>query len=389
VAALVVAVGLAACAPAVGGSGEAQDLVEAARAAAMRDDNDEAIRLYTAAIAMGNLSDSDQATAYLRRGRAHERKREFDAEIADCGAALRLKPDFDRGYICRAYAYRMEMRSDLAIADLDAAIGFHPDDAYAFEQRGAAYRAKHDYDRAIADYDEAVRLQPDYAEAFYYRGVTYLGRSEVEPALADVNAAIRLKPDLAEAYATRAVLSYAKEQHDAAMADFATAIRLKPDDPMAYGYRGERELCEGHLPEAASDFAQSNRLAPSDTYSVLLLHLARAKAGTDDAAEFSRNLAKVDRSTWPGPLLSLYRGEATPAETRTAITVNDAERRRNQECEADFFIGEYDLLRKDAPATQPLLRGAAENCPSFLRAEFAACAERDGRARGNDESLVK
>jgi tetratricopeptide (TPR) repeat protein len=379
---LVIVGGLAACAPAAPGSGDARDPVEAARAAAGRGDNDEAIRLYTAAIESGTLTDSRLAAAYADRGAIHGHKREFDAEIADCDAALRLWPGYAHAYVHRAFAYREQKQLDLAIADLDVAIGLKPDYAVAYEQRGDAYLAKHDYDRAIASYDEAVRLQPDYAEAYYYRGVTYRRRGQLERALADVNAAIRLKPDLAEAYLTRALLADTMGQHDTAMADFATAIRLKPDNPTAYGSRGGRELYEGHRAEAAADFEQANRLNPSNAYAVLWLHLARAKAGTDDAAEFSRNLAKVDRGTWPGPILSLYRGEVTPEQTRAAITADDPERRRNQECDADFFIGEYDLLRNDAAAAQPLLRRAAESCPAFLLVNFAARAELDGSASG-------
>jgi tetratricopeptide (TPR) repeat protein len=352
------------------------------RAAYMRGDYDAAIRLYTQTLETGNLSDRAQAVVYTGRGMAHERRREYDAEIADCEAAIRIWPESPQAYVHRAYAYRAQKAYDLALADLEVAIHLLPDNAFAYQVRGDTYLGKHQYDLAIASYDEAIRLRPDYVDAYYFRALTYRREDQPDRAMADLNEAIRLKSDYADAYELRGILRSNDGQYDAAMADFATAIRLKPNGPAAYAARGTREFSLGQLAAAAADFDRHVQLAPTAGYGALWLHLVRVKAGVDDADEFARNLAKADRSKWPNPVLALYHGELTPEEMRAAITQDDPDARRDQLCETDFYIGEYELLRKNTAAAKPLLQRAADQCPANLRERFAARAELRGIAGG-------
>lgn len=73
-------------------AGGAQD-GEAGLAALKRGSNDEAIRLFTRAIASGDLAPDDQEFAYLNRGKAYLAKGDRVAATADLRLAARLKPD--------------------------------------------------------------------------------------------------------------------------------------------------------------------------------------------------------------------------------------------------------------------------------------------------------
>jgi lipoprotein NlpI len=366
---LLLAIAIAGCLPA-----GVMDVV-AARDATARGQVDEAIRLYSQAIASGNLPDNLRAAAYMGRGFAHSAKREFDAATTDCEAALRLRPGFPDACVCRGVAFAGQKQYDLAIADCDVAIGLKPDDALAHRIRGEAFFAKGDFDHAIASYDDAIRAKPDSADVYFVRAVAYRLQGQAEHALADVEMAIRLRSGDSNAYNLRGILLSAQHKDEAAMADFATAIRLKPDNPAPYDSRGVREFAVGRLAEAAADFEQYVRLAPTNPYGPLWLHLARANVGTNDMAEFTANLAKVDRGYWPNPILALYQGQSKPDQLRAATSEDDPGGRRGHQCQADFYLAEYLLLRQDRAAARTLLEHAAEGCPPVFREHFLATAE--------------
>jgi lipoprotein NlpI len=164
-----------------------------------------------------------------------------------------------------------------------------------------------------------------------------------------------------------------KGDYQRAIAEYDIAIQLQPDYAEAYFGRGRARFALGKFADAVMDFAQSLKLDPTDAYSALWLHLARRNSAASDVGELSRNAAKFDRSVWPGPLLGLYLGEVTPQQVRAASARGDAAIQKDQGCEAAFYIGEYELLRKNTGAALSLFREAAKICPY-------TSDERDGAA---------
>ena len=63
-------------------------------------------------------------------------------------------------FVSRGIAYRKKKQYDLAIKDYDQAIRLNPNDSAAFNNRGIAYKKKKQYDRAIEDYDQAT-IRPE------------------------------------------------------------------------------------------------------------------------------------------------------------------------------------------------------------------------------------
>lgn len=175
------------------------------------------------------------------------------------------------------------------------------------------------------------------------------------------------------AYHNRGNTYQDKGDYRRAIPEYDIAIRLEPRYAEAYFARGRARFALGEFADAVVDFTQSLKLDPTDAYSALWLHLARRKSAASDDGELSRNAAKFDSAVWPGPLLGLYLGEATTQQVRSASARGDAATQKDQICEAAFYIGEYELLRKNTAAAGSLFREAAKICPY-------TSDERDGAA---------
>lgn len=175
------------------------------------------------------------------------------------------------------------------------------------------------------------------------------------------------------AYHNRGNTYQDKGDYRRAIPEYDTAIRLQPGYAEAWFARGRARFALGEFADAVMDFTQSLKLDPRDAYSALWLHIARRKSAPSDAGELSRNAAKFDSAVWPGPLLGLYLGKATPQQVRAASARGDAAAQKDQTCEAAFYIGEYELLRKNTAAARSLFREAAKICPY-------TSDERDGAA---------
>jgi len=136
-------------------------LAGSAQTSAVRDMNwafcqdnnpDQAISGCTAIIDSKAEKDATRLTALHNRGKAYLGKGEYDKAIADCDAALHLKPD--------------------SFLDL--------------EVRGNAYLDKGEFEKAIADFDSVLRIKPDFARAFNRRAYAELFAGRFAPAATDL-----------------------------------------------------------------------------------------------------------------------------------------------------------------------------------------------------------
>ena len=175
-------------------AGVMEDIM-AAGIASGRGDTDEAIKLYTQAIASDELGAGSKSKALTSRGGVWFSKRDYDR----------------------------------AIADYDEAIGLDPQYSWALVARGNAWLHKTDYDRAAADYNEAIRLNPRSVAAFVGRGNISFSKRNYDGAIADYDEAVRLNPHSAIALEKRAGAQYYMYRFAAAAADFADAQRIRPN----------------------------------------------------------------------------------------------------------------------------------------------------------------
>ena len=139
------------------------------------------------------------------------------------------------------------------------------------------------------------------------------------------------------------------------------------DLSVSYIKVGFTQAMQGNLgaaPAAANDASAASKLAPGNPFVGIWLHIARAEAKQSDADEFAANARQIDQSRWPWPVVALFLGTMNPEEVRSAAAKADTESARaGLACEADFYVGAYQIGRDAITDAKPLLQSAADHCP--------------------------
>jgi lipoprotein NlpI len=230
--------------------------------------------------------------------------------------------------------------------------------ATAFGSRANAYTVNGDPDHALADSNEAIRLAPARATHYYDRAMVYQVKGDNDRALADYDLAIQIDPSNAPALWRRAGMHELAADYEAAIADLTEVVRLDPDYALAYRKRGFDNMHAGRYRAAIPDLARAVAGDPTEAYPALWLYLARARSGDDTAAaELAANATRLEPSAWPYAVIELYLGQRTPEAMLAAPTTPD------DRCEAQFYLGEWKLLRADRAAAIEALEAAANTCP--------------------------
>jgi lipoprotein NlpI len=94
----------------------------------------------------------------------------------------------------------------------------------------------------------------------------------------------------------------------------------------------------------------------NDAYSLIWFYLSRERAGENGAAELEAKAAKLKRMEWPYPVIELYLGGRSPAEVLSVASKAD------ERCEAQFYGGEWHLLRGHRAEAAAALQAAVDTC---------------------------
>ncbi len=172
---------------------DALDDARAGIAAQRQNRLDDAIRLYTKALAAGSLPTQDQAVVYLDRATAYHRLGEYDKAIADYTAVIARKPSAE-AFNDRGNSYRLAQRYAEAIADLSEAIRRDPALAIAYDNRANAYVHQQHYAQALADYDRAIALDGTVADFHSDRGYVRYDAGRFADAAEDLRQSLALDP---------------------------------------------------------------------------------------------------------------------------------------------------------------------------------------------------
>jgi len=87
-------------------------------------------------------------------------------------------------------------------------------------------------------------------------------------------------------------------------------------------------------------------------------------AHVDDTQELASNAREIDQTQWPWPLISYFVGTSSPDAVRKAATsAEDESERKGRVCEADFFLGEEQLVKGAERSARVLFQAAVEHCP--------------------------
>jgi tetratricopeptide (TPR) repeat protein len=217
------------------------DDVKAGIAAATGGNYDEAIRLYTKAIASGKLSGENLSKVYDNRGDAWVKKGDDDKAIADYTKALEIEPNQRNAvsYHSHGMSWFAKGDDDKAIAYFTTVIEMGPKQtetyygdirAKAYYSRGSVWYHKVNYDKAIADYTKAIEINPQYDDAYYSRGIAWGRKGDYDKAIADYTKDIELDPQGAAAYVNRGIAWDGKGDYDKAAADYTKAAEIATEE---------------------------------------------------------------------------------------------------------------------------------------------------------------
>jgi tetratricopeptide (TPR) repeat protein len=404
-----------------------RDQIDAAIAdytSAIRLKPDLAYAFYNRGLIYGDVGDPERALAdfdaYVRLKPAepdgHQRRAaiyrdlgDIEHALAEHDALVRLN-DHELSYYFGRSALRRDF-GDLAgaLRDLDAAIAIAPKEPVAYLERGLIRRQNGDSSGAIADFEQAIALVPESQRAFgdvrpyLARGETFRDLGRTDAAKAEFDGAIKLRPGIAPGYQQLGLLELFVLDEAAAAADDLDAAVKK-----GFEFRAGAELMSIGIQviEQKYGIAQTRTdeppmLAPDvpffpSMYSfVLWRHLARLHAAQPDAefepdgrklgvdlwqdTDFAAPPVRTDwrrRVSWPGPILALFAGKATPETVRRAAeAAPGAYERRRRICEADFYLAEYQLAKGAGGDARKLLQSAVDGCPAGVPEATFAKAE--------------
>jgi lipoprotein NlpI len=260
-----------------------------------------------------------------------------------------------------------------AIEAFTESIRLDPRSAIAFHARGYAYYLSHDDDRAIQDFNEAIRLEPQYGDAFRERARAYEDKVDYKHAIQDYTQAIRIKPAEYVLLYDRAYDYQRMGEYALAVADLDELVRRFPQSADAYRDRGVAYLLWGRLGEAQRDMNRAVELNPVGYYDVIWLYIARAKGSPGAEKELAKNAAALNLSKWPGQVIQLFLGKTTPDALLQAASDKDPEKNTKQQCQANFYIAEYQAFhgQGDAARKNFLLAGDTCNRNYFLYVKSA------------------
>ncbi|OGR34199.1 MAG: hypothetical protein A2051_03450 [Desulfovibrionales bacterium GWA2_65_9] len=193
-----------ACAPRAALAGALED-AKAGEAALNRRDYREAIRLYTQALAPGNLTYQSQAVILNSRGNAYSGMRLYEQAVLDYDQALRLTPEDYALYFNRGLVFMTQGRFDLGARDFEKVISLKPGHADAYFNLGNAYGKLGQNDRAVRQFTHVITLKSDADGAYYNRGVAYQALRQYELAIRDYDHVLQRKPNFEDAIRNRAI----------------------------------------------------------------------------------------------------------------------------------------------------------------------------------------
>jgi tetratricopeptide (TPR) repeat protein len=243
-----------------------------------------------------------------------------------------------------------------------------PKAAFTYSNRGVLYMYKGDYDRAIREYDQAIQLDPKATIAYNNRGKAYVEKGDYDRAIQDYDQAIQLDPTAIGYYFDRGLAYISKGDYDRAIKDYDQAIQLDPKNAGMHFSSSRTYFYQGNFNAAAAAALRAEEIW-DHAYFVIWRYLARERGGNDGAAELEAYAVRSGSKDWPYPVIELYLGKRSPTEVQATAT------KPGEVCEAQFYSGQWHLLRDNRPEAIIALQAAADTCPRDFVEREGALAE--------------
>jgi lipoprotein NlpI len=212
------------------------------------------------------------------------------------------------------------------------------------------------------------------AVAYFWRAIAWRNLDNLQRAIADFTEAIRLDPKYLGAYGWRGQLLVDSGGYDGAVANYTEAIKAISDNDYLFGSRGYAHFYRGDFAASAADLRRAIQLTPVSTDNrdrAPVLYLALTRAGQDGSADLQAQVERWTEINSKSPLVvDLYLGRSSPEAV--LATVNTL----RSQCETDFYVGEWHLIRNNRDeALRRLQLASIKECRGFHPTSPAAVAE--------------
>lgn len=225
-----------------------------------RNDNLEAVKLYTSLLGIGR---EPYPPWVFLRGAAYHALGEADRAVADYTWVIQRNPRNFHALMDRAIVLsRMKGETITALADFDQAIAILPQNFTAIAARGETHEMAGQHAKALADYTRAIELAPQNTRFHVRRGALQSRLGAKDLALKDYATALALDPENVEALANRGALYAGAGDSAAAIADLDRAIARAPHDAMALYNRGYARFAQRDWEGALEDYTAAIVEAP-------------------------------------------------------------------------------------------------------------------------------
>jgi len=231
-----------------------------------------------------------------------------------------------------------KIREQCNAMDVQACTAFiekNSTDSVAYMKRGAGNIAAGNLDQGMKDLTISLSLRPGYTASLVLQGTVYLVRGQYSDAIHDFD---------------RAALS-------------VTPNSRKEEGAAIFWERGMAKFYWASPAAAIDDLAKAVQYNALGGEPVIWLHLARVRAGQQDAQEFEQNTAPLMSGKWPGPLIALYSGKETVEDVFVKAKSGTPSDQADQLCDANFYTAEWYLTQNQSAQARPLFQVAKDICP--------------------------
>ena len=114
------------------------------------------------------------------------------------------------------------------------------------------------------------------------------------------------------------------------------------------------------LPKALADLNQASALDPKYAHTALWREIVDRRSNLP--SRLSEAITQIDMTKWPAPIIRLYLGQIAPEAVLNAAHDSNANKKKEQLCEANFYLGELALQRGTKDEAVRLFGLAAAEC---------------------------
>ena len=187
---------------------------------------------------------------------------QYDVAIEYYQQALKIKPDFAKGYYNIGIALLHQGQLDAAINSYKQVLKIMPTFAGAHNNIGNAQKEKGDLQAAINSYKNAILAKPDYAEAYYNMGIAQQDKGDLKAAINSYKKALKIMPNHAVAYNNMGNAQKEKGDSQAAIECFRHALEIQPNYAEAYFNMSSALQDNNDLEAAIESYMQALKIKP-------------------------------------------------------------------------------------------------------------------------------